>query len=34
MGDASAMSMVLCALMLAYTVVQLRVMRADQNDLS
>lgn len=34
MGDASAMSMVLCALMLAYTVVQMRIMRADQNDLS
>jgi multiple sugar transport system permease protein len=34
MGYASAMSMVLCALMLAYTVVQMRVMRADHNDLA
>lgn len=34
MGYASAMSMVLCALMLAYTVIQMRIMRADQNDLS
>lgn len=34
MGYASAMSMVLCGLMLAYTVIQMRIMRADQNDLS
>jgi multiple sugar transport system permease protein len=33
MGYASAMSMVLCLLMLAYTVIQMRIMRADQNDL-
>jgi multiple sugar transport system permease protein len=34
MGYASAMSMVLCVLMLAYTVVQMRILRADQNDLA
>jgi len=34
MGYASAMSMVLCGLMLAYTVIQMRVMRADTNDLA
>ena len=34
MGYASAMSMVLCGLMLAYTVIQMRVMRADHNDLA
>lgn len=34
MGYASAMSMVLCAVMLAYTVLQMRLMRADQNDLA
>ena len=34
MGYASAMSMVLCALMLAYTVIQMRLMRADHNDLA
>lgn len=34
MGYASAMSMVLCAIMLAYTALQMRLMRADQNDLS
>lgn len=34
MGYASAMSMVLCAIMLAYTVLQMRVLRADQSDLA
>ena len=34
MGYASAMSMVLCGLMLAYTVLQMRLMRADQNDMA
>lgn len=34
MGYASAMSMVLCGVMLLYTVVQMRLMRADQNDLA
>ncbi|WP_247664248.1 carbohydrate ABC transporter permease [Ideonella alba] len=34
MGYASAMSMVLCAVMLLYTVLQMRLMRADQNDLA
>jgi multiple sugar transport system permease protein len=34
MGYASAMSMVLCAFMLAYTALQMHVMRADHNDLS
>jgi multiple sugar transport system permease protein len=34
MGYASAMSMVLCMLMLLYTVVQMRVMRAAENDLA
>jgi multiple sugar transport system permease protein len=34
MGYASAMSLVLCAVMLAYTAIQMRVMRADQHDLS
>ena len=33
MGYASAMSVVLCALMLLYTVVQMRMMRADHHDL-
>ena len=33
MGYASAMSMVLCLLLLAYTVLQMHVMRADHNDL-
>jgi multiple sugar transport system permease protein len=34
MGYASAMSLVLCAVILAYTAIQMRVMRADQHDLS
>lgn len=34
MGYASAMSMVLCLIMLAYTALQMRVMRADQSDLA
>jgi multiple sugar transport system permease protein len=34
MGYAAAMSMALCVLMLLYTVVQMRVMRAAQNDLA
>ena len=34
MGYASAMSMVLCVIMLVYTAVQMRVMRADQSDLA
>jgi len=34
MGYASAMSMVLCLVMLAYTVLQMRVMRASENDLA
>jgi len=34
MGYASAMSMTLAAVMLLYTVVQMRVMRASQNDLA
>ncbi|WP_233848904.1 carbohydrate ABC transporter permease [Paraburkholderia sp. HD33-4] len=34
MGYASAMSMALCVLMLLYTVVQMRVMRAAENDLA
>lgn len=34
MGYASAMSMTLCAVMLLYTVVQMRVMRANENDLA
>lgn len=34
MGYASAMSMVLCAVMLLYTALQMRLMRADQNDLA
>jgi multiple sugar transport system permease protein len=34
MGYASAMSMVLCAIMVAYTVFQMRVLRADHNDLA
>jgi len=34
MGYASAMSMTLCAVMVAYTVVQMRVMRANENDLA
>lgn len=34
MGYASAMSIALCGVMLLYTVVQMRVMRADQNDLA
>ncbi len=33
MGYASAMSMVLCAVMVAYTVMQMRVMRANESDL-
>ncbi len=33
MGYASAMSMVLCAVMVAYTVLQMRVMRANESDL-
>ncbi len=34
MGYASAMSMVLCLVMLAYTVVQMRIMRANESDLA
>ena len=34
MGYASAMSMTLCVVMLAYTVVQMRVLRASENDLA
>ena len=34
MGYASAMSIVLCAVMLAYTAVQMRLMRADRHDLA
>jgi multiple sugar transport system permease protein len=34
MGYASAMSMVLCLVMLAYTALQMRVMRASENDLA
>ena len=34
MGYASAMSMVLCLVMLAYTVIQMRIMRANENDLA
>lgn len=34
MGYASAMSLVLTAVMLIYTVAQMRLMRADENDLA
>jgi multiple sugar transport system permease protein len=34
MGYASAMSMALCVVMVVYTVFQMRVMRANQNDLA
>lgn len=34
MGYASAMSMVLCAVMMLYTVIQMRVMRASESDLA
>ena len=34
MGYASAMSMTLCLLMVAYTLVQMRIMRANENDLA
>jgi multiple sugar transport system permease protein len=34
MGYASAMSIVLCGVMLAYTAVQMRLLRADQSDLA
>jgi multiple sugar transport system permease protein len=34
MGYASAMSMVLCLVMLVYTVLQMRIMRASENDLA
>ncbi|MEY4750218.1 MAG: hypothetical protein RIQ60_2432 [Pseudomonadota bacterium] len=34
MGYASAMSMTLCLVMVAYTVVQMRVLRANENDLA
>jgi multiple sugar transport system permease protein len=34
MGYASAMSVVLCAVMLAYTALQMHVMRADQTDMT
>jgi len=34
MGYASAMSMALCLVMLAYTVVQMRILRASENDLA
>ena len=34
MGYASAMSMVLCLVMLAYTVLQMRILRASENDLA
>lgn len=34
MGYASAMSMTLCLLMVAYTLVQMRIMRTNENDLA
>jgi len=34
MGYASAMSMVLCAVMMLYTVIQMRTMRASESDLT
>lgn len=34
MGYASAMSMTLCLIMIAYTVLQMRIMRANENDLA
>ena len=34
MGYASAMSMTLCMLMVVYTLIQMRVMRANENDLA
>lgn len=34
MGYASAMSLVLCAVLLVYTAIQMRVMRADHSDLA
>ena len=34
MGYASAMSMTLCLVMLAYTVLQMRILRASENDLA
>jgi multiple sugar transport system permease protein len=34
MGYASAMSIVLCAILLAYTAVQMRLLRADQHDMT
>jgi multiple sugar transport system permease protein len=34
MGYASAMSMTLCVVMLAYTVLQMKIMRANENDLA
>jgi len=34
MGYASAMSMTLCLVMIAYTVLQMRIMRANENDLA
>jgi multiple sugar transport system permease protein len=34
MGYASAMSMVLCLIMLAYTALQMRLMRSDESDLA
>jgi multiple sugar transport system permease protein len=34
MGYASAMSIVLCAILLVYTAVQMRLLRADQHDLA
>jgi len=34
MGYASAMSMMLCLVMLAYTVLQMRIMRANESDLA
>jgi multiple sugar transport system permease protein len=34
MGYASAMSMTLCVVMLLYTLVQMRIMRANENDLA
>lgn len=34
MGYASAMSVTLCLVMMAYTVLQMRVLRADENDLA
>ena len=34
MGYASAMSMTLCLVMVLYTVLQMRILRANENDLA